>query len=118
MWEDYKWYGLQDAADFLGVEKKRVRSLLKEHSLAAARRDPDHPLEIPEPFLRDASGNPGPLDSLKGTVILLLDGGYSEDEAVEWLLSPNDSLAGQTPLTALTQGRKKEVRRVASGSIF
>lgn len=63
---------------------------------------------IPAVFL---SGNE-PLVELRGTSVVLLDGGYSDDEAVNWLLSSNTAL-GTSPIEALRSGRKSEVRRLA-----
>ena len=53
-----------------------------------------------------------PLPALRGTVFVLHDAGFSDDEAIDWLLAPEDSI-GTTPLEALLAGRKSEVRRVA-----
>ena len=43
---------------------------------------------------------------------MLSDAGFSDAEALEWLLGEEDSL-GTTPIAALRAGRKAEVRRVA-----
>jgi hypothetical protein len=53
-----------------------------------------------------------PLASLRGTIIVLQDAGFSDDEAIDWLLSEEDSI-GAAPIDALRAGRKSEVRRVA-----
>jgi len=53
-----------------------------------------------------------PLGELRGTLVLLGDLGFSDDEAIDWLLGPEDSL-GTSPIEALRAGRKAEVRRVA-----
>ena len=47
-----------------------------------------------------------------GTVTLLADVGFADDEAVEWMLEVEPSL-GTSPIAALRAGRKAEVRRVA-----
>jgi hypothetical protein len=54
----------------------------------------------------------GPLKDLPGTITVLLDGGFSDDDALDWLMEENPAL-GTTPLDALGHGRKKEVRRLA-----
>ena len=43
---------------------------------------------------------------------MLQDAGFSDDEAIDWLFTPEDSI-GVAPLEALRAGRKSEVRRVA-----
>ena len=53
-----------------------------------------------------------PLSSLRGTVIVLHDAGFDDDETIDWLLAPEDSI-GMAPIEALRLGRKSEVRRVA-----
>ena len=41
-----------------------------------------------------------------------VDARFSDDEAMDWLLEPEESL-GTSPIEALRAGRKAEVRRVA-----
>ena len=65
-------------------------------------------LRVPAVFLVDGH----PLASLRGTIIVLQDAGFSDDEAIDWLLSEEDSI-GSAPIDALRAGRKSEVRRVA-----
>ena len=43
---------------------------------------------------------------------MLHDAGFTDDEAIDWLLDYDDSI-GLPPIEALRQGRKAEVRRVA-----
>ncbi|HKT57935.1 MAG TPA: Rv2175c family DNA-binding protein, partial [Microbacterium sp.] len=50
--------------------------------------------------------------SLRGTVIVLQDAGFTDDEVIDWLFAVEDSI-GRPPLDALLEGRKSEVRRVA-----
>ena len=50
--------------------------------------------------------------SLRGTIFVLHDAGFTDDEAIDWLLTPEDSI-GIPPIEALRAGRKSEVRRVA-----
>lgn len=68
---------------------------------------------MPELFIRDGE----PLPELKGTLIVLTDSGFSDDEAMNWLLNEEESL-GVAPITALRAGRKAEVRRVAQALGF
>ena len=53
-----------------------------------------------------------PLPSLRGTIFVLHDAGFTDDEAIDWLLTPEESI-GMPPIEALRAGRKSEVRRVA-----
>ena len=88
------------------MSTSRVRRLVEDRHLLAARRD--GVLAVPEDFLAGDE----PLRELRGTIILLGDGGYDDPGAIEWLLTPDDSL-GTAPIDALRAGRKAEVRRVA-----
>jgi hypothetical protein len=100
------WLPLPDVAELLGETVSRVRRLLDERALVGSRRDGI--LKVPSVFLVDGR----PLSSLRGTAILLHDVGFSDDEAIDWLLTPEESL-GVAPIESLLAGRKAEVRRVA-----
>lgn len=115
IWKEYNWLTISEAAAYLGVEAKAIRSWLKDVSLLALPSPEDGKLRIPQVFLvadESEGGYSGPLEVLRGTLILLRDGGFSDAEAMNWILSEDDSL-GDTPLNALRAGRKKAVRRVA-----
>lgn len=100
------WLTLADVVERTGESLGRVRRLLDERQLIGSRRN--GPFQIPAVFLVDDH----PLGSLRGTVIVLQDAGFSDDEAIDWLLTPEESI-GLAPIEALLAGRKSEVRRVA-----
>ena len=104
--DERAWLTVPDLAERFGLTPTRVRRLIEDRHLLAQRRD--GVLSIPEVFVDDE----GPLPELRGTIILLGDNGFSDDEAMRWLLEPEDSL-GVAPIDALLAGRKAEVRRVA-----
>jgi hypothetical protein len=101
-----RWLTIPDLVEILGVTVSRVRRLIEDRSLLATRVD--GVLQVPEIFLRDNE----PLPELRGTLIVLGDNGFTDDEAMHWLLSEEESL-GVAPIDALRAGRKAEVRRVA-----
>lgn len=101
-----EWLTVPDLVERLGQSPSRVRKLIDERYLLATRIE--GVLKIPAVFLREN----GPLPELHGTAIVLADAGFSDAEALEWLLAEDDSL-GTTPIAALHAGRKSEVRRVA-----
>jgi len=105
------WLTLPDVAERCGLKISQVHRLLEERALLARRLD--GVLRVPEPFLAGDE----PLRELRGTITLLLDDGFSEDEAIDWLLEEEDSL-GTSPIEALRAGRKAEVRRVAQALAF
>ena len=49
---------------------------------------------------------------LSGTLTLLRDDGFSDEEMLEWLFTPDESLPG-TPAQALSENRGTEVKRRA-----
>lgn len=100
------WLTLPELVEVLGEPLGRVRRLLDEFHLVGTRRD--GVLKVPSVFIVDGH----PLPSLRGTVFALHDSGFSDDEAIDWLLAPEDTI-GVAPIEALRAGRKSEVRRVA-----
>lgn len=101
-----QWLTIPDLVDSLGIGVGRVRRLIQDRHLAAMHLD--GVLKVPADFIRDGE----PLSELRGTLILLGDDGFSNEEAIEWLLEPEETL-GIAPIDALRAGRKAEVRRVA-----
>lgn len=101
-----EWLTVPDLVEMLGQTPSRIRRLIDDRHLLAARVD--GVLKVPALFLRDGA----PLPELHGTAMVLADAGFSDAEALEWLLGEEDIL-GTTPIAALRAGRKAEVRRVA-----
>jgi len=104
--DQIEWLTVPDLVELLGLTPSRIRKLIDDHHLLATRVDGI--LKVPAAFLRDGA----PVPELHGTAIVLADAGFSDAEAVEWLLGEEDSL-GTSPIAALRAGRKSEVRRVA-----
>ena len=102
------WLTLADLTEVLGQPLGRIRRLLDESHLVGSRRH--GPLQVPSVFILDGE----PISSLRGTLIVLHDAGFTDDEAIDWLLRSEDSI-GMPPIEALRAGRKSEVRRVAQG---
>ena len=101
-----RWLTIPDLVEILGVGVSRVRRLIEDRTLLAAKVD--GVWKVPESFLRDGE----PLPELRGTLIVLGDSGFDDEQAMHWLLNPEESL-GTAPIDALRAGRKAEVRRVA-----
>ncbi len=108
---DVTWVTVPEIADRYGMKLSQVHRLIEERALLASRIDGI--VKVPELFLGDEE----PLRELRGTIMLLLDDGFSEEEAMNWLLDDEDSL-GTSPILALRAGRKAEVRRVAQALAF
>lgn len=105
------WLTIPDLTELLGLKVSQVRRLIEDRALLAARVD--GVWKVPAAFIVDGE----PMHELRGTLVVLADAGFSDDEAMHWLLTPEDSL-GSTPVEALLAGRKAEVRRVAQALGF
>ncbi len=103
-----EWLPLPDVAERLGCPITKVHGLLDERALVAVRIGERKVRSVPALFL----DGDHVLDSLKGTIAVLGDAGFSDDEIVAWLFTPDDSLRGR-PIDALHEGRKTEIRRRA-----
>lgn len=106
-----RWLTIPDLVEILGIGVSRVRRLIEDRTLLAARVD--GVWKVPESFLRNGE----PLPELRGTLIVLGDSGFTDEQAMHWLLNPEESL-GDAPIDALLSGRKAEVRRVAQALGF
>lgn len=102
------WLTLPDIAERLGVEVTRVRQLVKEGQLIAVRRGENRALHVPAAFIDGDKVVKG----LSGTLTLLRDDGFTVEEMIEWLFTPDPSLPG-TPAQALSENRGTEVKRRA-----
>jgi hypothetical protein len=105
------WLTLPDAADALDLDVTKVRQLIREHGLVALRVG--GVLRVPAAMIQDGR----PAKGLSGTLTLLTDAGYDDEEAVAWLFAPDDSLPGR-PIDALRENRGTEVKRRAQALGF
>jgi hypothetical protein len=100
-----------EVADVLGVSPNRVRQLLRDRKLIAVPGSGNS--RIPADFLQDGAI----LKHLPGLLTVLHDGGFSEQEAFDWLFRDDPSLPG-TPVDALRGDRHTEVTRRAQALAF
>lgn len=108
---DTRWLTIPDLTELLGLKVSQVRRLIEDRSLLASRID--GMWKVPELFISDGQ----PLTELRGTLMVLADRGYTDEESMHWLLTEEESL-GVSPIDALRHGRKAEVRRVAQALGF
>ena len=99
---------LPDVAQLLNVSITRVHGLIDERALVAVRVGERNIRSVPAEFLQDGQV----VESLKGTIVVLADAGYSDEDLIIWLFTPDESLRGR-PIDALREGRKTEIRRRA-----
>ncbi|GAA1413693.1 transcriptional regulator [Glutamicibacter uratoxydans] len=103
-----QWLNLPTVAEILDVDIRRVHRLLDERAIIDLRIGDRKVRSIPADFLQDDQI----VDSLKGTLSVLKDSGFSDEESIAWLFTEDESLPG-TPMNALRTGRKTEIRRRA-----
>jgi hypothetical protein len=107
------WLTFPEVAERLRLDVTRVRRLVQDRYLVAARRGERKVWSVPEELL---VGNE-PMQDLRGTLTVLADSGYDAEASLRWLFTADDSLPG-TPIDALRAGRKTEVRRRAQALAF
>jgi Rv2175c C-terminal domain of unknown function len=106
-----QWLALPDVAQALGLDILRARQLVRERQLLAVRRD--GVLYVPAAFVQDGRV----LKGLPGVLTLLTDARYSDEEALGWLFTADDSIPG-TPVAALRENRGTEIKRRAQALGF
>ena len=95
-----------EVAQQLGVSPNRVRQLLRDGKLMAVPGSGN--ARIPADFLQGGAV----LKHLPGLLTVLRDGGFSDEEAFEWLFREDASLPG-SPVQALRNNRHTEITRRA-----
>lgn len=107
------WLTLPDVARVLDVEVSRVRRLIDEGELVAVRRGDPVVRSVPADMLLDGQVAP----HLAGTITVLRDGGFEDEELLRWLFTEDDTLPGR-PIDHLRRGQRGEVRRRAQAMAF
>jgi hypothetical protein len=109
---DVEVLGLPEAASRLGLPVTRVQQALRDRHLVAIRRAGE--LAVPAVFLTEDGAI---VKGLPGTITVLTDSGFTPDDIMRWLFTPDDSLPG-TPIEALRGNRGTEVKRRAQALAF
>ena len=108
-----EWLPLPDVAERLGEPITKVRQLLRDGKLVAVRRGERAVLQVPAAFVCGGVLVKG----LAGTLTVLRDNRFSDEGAIRWLFTPDDSLPGR-PVDALIENRGTEVKRRAQALGF
>ena len=88
-------------------------SCVSDRQLLARARGENSVLMVPADFVQDGKV----LKGLPGVLTLLADARYSDDEALRWLYTDDDSCPG-SPVQALVENRGTEVKRRAQALGF
>ena len=108
-----EWPTLPVLAERIGEPVARVRQLLREGRLAAVERGDPPVKQVPADVVRDGRLVKG----LAGALTVLRDAGYSDAEALRWLLSDDTAIPGR-PVDAMAEGRDTAVKRRAQVLAF
>lgn len=107
-----EWIDWAEAARQLEVTVGRVRTMIREHQLAAAVPVPGGGQKIPAEFIQDAL----PVKGLSGLLTVLHDHGWDDRECIAWIFGEND-YPGRA-IDALRENRGSEVKRRAQALGF
>jgi hypothetical protein len=107
------WFDWAQAAEALGVSVTSIRTLIREHQLAAAVPVQGKGQKVPAELIMDGVIVKG----VPGLLTLLHDSGYDDISALTWLFTADDSLPGR-PIDALRENRGSEVKRRAQAMAF
>ena len=106
------WIDWAETARRLGVTVGKVRTMIREHELAAAVPAPGAGQQVPADFVQDGLVVKG----LPGLLTVLHDGGYDDRECIAWLYT--DAALPGRPIDALRENRGSEVKRRAQAMAF
>jgi len=108
-----EWLTLPDVAERMNLPITKARQLVKDRQLVAVRRGERNVLSVPAAFILGDQV----LKGLPGTLTLLADNKYTDEEALRWMFTADETLPG-TPVQALRDNRGTEVRRRAQALGF
>ena len=108
-----QWLTLPDLAEQIDLPLPKVRQLVREGKLVTVARGTPPVQYVPADLVRDGKLVKG----LAGALTVLRDAGFSNIEALRWLLTEDDALPGR-PVDAMAAGRDTAVKRRAQVLAF
>ncbi|GAB3196726.1 Rv2175c family DNA-binding protein [Nocardioides hungaricus] len=106
------WLDWAAAAEQLGVTVAKVKTMIRDHELAAAVPAPGAGQQVPAELIQDGL----PVKGLAGLLTVLHDAGYDDRECIAWLFL-DDDYPGRA-IDALRENRGSEVKRRAQAMGF
>ncbi|AUG76764.1 hypothetical protein CFP65_1894 [Kitasatospora sp. MMS16-BH015] len=107
------WLHLPDIAEQWGVSILEVRDMVRAKQLITVRRGPNNTLQVPAAFIDET----GPVKHLVGTLTVLRDCHFTDQEILEWMFTEDPTLPG-SPIQALRENRGTEVKRRAQAELI
>ncbi len=107
------WLDWDQAAELIGVTAAKVRTMVRDHQLAAAVPGEGRKQGVPALFLTEDGE---PVKGLPGLLTVLHDNGFDDRECIAWIFLDAD-LPGR-PIDALLENRGSEAKRRAQALAF
>lgn len=107
------WLALPDLAEQVGESLPTIRQWVRERRLVVVARGTPPIKSVPSDLVHDGHL----LKGLAGAITVLHDAGYSDLEALRWLLTDEPVLGGR-PVDLMAQGRDVAVKRRAMSLAF
>ncbi len=111
-----EWIDWAETARRLGATVSRVRTMIREHQLAAAVPREGAGQQVPAAFVQEVHTASGadwvPVKGLAGLLTVLHDAGFDDRECIAWLFLAQEDLPGR-PIDALRENRGREAKRRA-----
>jgi hypothetical protein len=108
-----EWIDWAEAGARLGVTPAKVRTMIRDHELAAAVPSPGTGQQVPAAFIDDDGLV---VKGLPGLLTVMHDNGYDDRECIAWLFI-DAGLPGR-PIDALRENRGAEAKRRAQAMGF
>jgi hypothetical protein len=108
-----EWIDWVEAGARLGVTPAKVRTMIRDHELAAAAPAPGTGQRLPAAFIDDDGLV---VKGLPGLLTVLHDNGYDDRECIAWLFT--DAALPGRPIDALRENRGSEAKRRAQSMGF
>ena len=106
------WIDWAEAARRLEVTVAKVRTMIRDHDMAAAVPSPGAGQQVPADLIQDGL----PVKGLPGLLVMMHDNGYDDREIIAWLFLDQDFPC--RAIDALRENRGTEVKRRAQALAF
>ena len=111
-----EWIDWAEAARRLEVTVAKVRTMIRDHELAAAVPVPGQGQKVPAEFIVTDDVIAAPVKGLPGLLTMMHDNGYDDREIIAWLYL-DQGFPGRG-IDALRENRGTEVKRRAQAMAF
>ena len=107
------WLSLPELSEQIDLPLQKIRQLVREGKLVTVPHGPNKAQSVPSDIVRDGHLVKG----LAGALTVLRDAGFSDVEALRWLLTEDSALSAR-PVDFMAEGRDSAVKRRAQVLAF